>query len=218
MIFNKINFRIHSLATKGSGDYSNGIRITPYFTEVTNGHYLVRVNTPFKSQWKKILKDLPLSDHKPIEKECEFIVHANAAKEIEKNIPNSKTHPISNHAWIVADEKEKATFFTTDLQTEKPVTFRKSDVQYPDTDAIIEERKGKAPIVIGLNPDYMMQICQQYKKADIRCVSLSLYDLHKAMKIMGTSVESQQTITTILMPMHTSDEEWNVEEKKQEKK
>ena len=95
MIFNKTNFRIHSLAEKASGDYSTGIRVTPDFTEVTNGHYLVRVDAPFKGKRKEALRDLPIcGDFKPVEKECRFVISADSAKEIERNTPNKEHIPV----------------------------------------------------------------------------------------------------------------------------
>jgi len=164
MIFNKTNFRIHSLAEKEARYYLNGIHVTPDYTEVTNGHYLIRVDAPYKGKRKEALKDCPIvNEQSPIEKECEFVIPADTAKEIEKNIPKERSLTQLNNAWVVEDKEETATFVTTDLETTKPVTFRKVDEKFPRTDAIIDDVSKKAPITIGFNAEYMMKICQQYK-------------------------------------------------------
>jgi len=220
MIFNKTNFRIYSLAEKEARYYLNGIHVTPDYTEVTNGHYLIRVDAPYKGKRKEALKDCPIvNEQVPVEKECEFVIPADTAKEIEKNIPKERSLTQLNNAWVVEDTEETATFITTDLNTTKPITFRKIDGKSLNTNAVIDNVSKKAPITIGFNAEYMMKICQQYKKADIKCVSLSLFGLKKAMKLEGTSTEHDQTITTVLMPCVLGDDKdtWNVKEKENNK-
>ena len=217
MIYNKTNFRIHSLAEKESRYYLNGLHVTPNYTEVTNGHYLIRVDAPFSGKRKEVLKDLPTpNNYKPVTKESKFILPADTARELEKNIPNERSITILNNAWLVEDKEDEATFITTDMQTTKPVTFRKVDQRFPNTDSILEKIPKDAPITIGFNPDYMIKICQQYKKAGIQGVALSLYGTETAMKIQGKDVHNEQTITSLLMPMKVAiaDSAWNVEEKK----
>ena len=220
MIFNKTNFRIYSLAEKEARYHLNGIHVTPDYTEVTNGHYLIRVDAPYKGKRKEALKDCPIVNKQaPVTRECEFVIPTEAAREIEKNIPKERGLTQLNNAWVVEDKEETATFLTTDLQTTKPVTFCKIGEKFPNTNAVIDNVSKKAPITIGFNTEYMMKICQQYKKADIKCVSLSLFGLTKAMKLEGTSLNHDQTITTILMPMKTGNDKdtWNVKEKNNEK-
>ena len=115
-----------------------------------------------------------------------------------------------NDSW-----EQEATFLTTDLETDKPVTFRKLEGPYPNTDAGIPTEK--APITIGFNPEYMMKICQQYKKADIRFIEFSLYGLTEKMMLKGTNSHTGQGITTILMPCKVNNETWNVGVKKEKK-
>ena len=214
MIYNKANFRIHSLA--GKDRYGGeSIHVTPDYTEVTNGHYLIRVDAPHNDIYrKKTLQDLPQPNgYKPVEKECEFVLPANTAKEIERNIPQARSLPELKYAWIVENTEDTATFLTTDLQTHKPVVFRKLEGRYPSTERIMNTYEDNAPITIGFNPDYMMKICDQYKKAGITCVALSLYGLNQGMRLEGTDIENNQTITTILMPVKTEKDKWNIQEK-----
>lgn len=209
MIFNRTNFRIHSLVPKDEYGYQvKGLHVTPDYTEVTNGHYLIRVDAPFKGSREEMITDLPIvNGHAAVKKGCEFIIPVAAAKEVERNIPKKSGMPILENAWLVDDKEEEATFMTTDLETHKPVSFRKILRKFPNTEAVIP--KEKAPISIGFDPDYMMQLCQQYKKAGIDCVSLSLYGLTKAMKIEGTTdAETDQSITSVLMPKKNNNDTW----------
>jgi len=219
MIFNKTNFRIYSLAEKEARYHLNGIHVTPDYTEVTNGHYLIRVDAPYKGKRKEALKDCPIvNEQAPVTRECEFIIPTEAAREIEKNIPKERSLTQLNNAWVVEDTEEAATFVTTNLETTKPVMFRKIDGKSPNTNAVIDNVSKKAPITIGFNAEYMMKICQQYKKADIRCVSLSLFGLNQPMKLEGTNTDHDQTITTVLMPcvLGGNKDTWNVKEKNKE--
>jgi len=91
MIFNKTNFRIYSLAEKEARYHLNGIHVTPDYTEVTNGHYLIRVDAPYKGKRKEALKDCPIVNKQaPVTRECEFVIPTEAAREIEKNIPKER--------------------------------------------------------------------------------------------------------------------------------
>lgn len=205
MIYNKTNFRIHALTEK-SRYYLDGLHVTPEYTEVTNGHYLIRVSTP-----EGKVEDLPKANgHEPVKGNFEFILPSVTAKEVEQSIPNVRTLPILNNSWIVEDTEDEVTFITTDLNTTKPITTRKIEGKFPRTDAIFP--KDDPSITIGFDPDYMMKICQQYKKAEIKQVTLSLYGLTKTMKLDGKNVEKDQTITTLLMPVKMDKEKWNEED------
>ena len=79
------------LANLASDDryYLNGIHFTSDFTEVTNGHYLVRITNP-----KIDPGDLPNGPNgsKVYTEQIETIIPAETAKQIQKNIPKSKKY------------------------------------------------------------------------------------------------------------------------------
>lgn len=205
MLYNKHNFQIASLSPGDQRYYLDGIFVTPDYTEVTNGHYLVRVTRP---EGLKV-EDLPvIPDHKVKrftkkerdEKEDHFILPAAAAKEIEKAIPGKNgTMPILSNAWITNKTKgDQVEFITTDLETARPFLARKVEGKWPKTEAIWPtEDPG---LTIGFNPDYMIKICQQFKKMDIRFVKLDLYGLTKSMQLSGKNLDKGQEIKAVLMP------------------
>lgn len=197
-LFNKNNFMIHSLVPKDSAHYQR-IRITDDFTEVTNGHYLLRVST--KEEKKEVV---PETDNlKPLKGKINTSISADSAKEIEKAIPKKHWQEILNNTWVGKNtNNETIEFISTNLDTWKPVIARKCTEKYPNTDALIAVNLTDKPSAeICFSPKYMEEICQQFRKAEISMVKLSLYGPNKTMKIEGTKIEGGQKITVLLMPM-----------------
>lgn len=201
-MFNKTNFRIASLLKTGQWkqrphDY---LHVTDGFTEVTNGHYLMRVDSVklFKKEGLPIIANI-----KPKKGKTECLVSKETAQLIEKTIPKSKDLPILEHAWIGANnDKEKTTFVITDMVTETPIVSRNADFQYPATTKLFQKQKEKEPkIEIALDPDYMARLCQQFVKAGITYIKLAIYNETETMRLIGTNTETQQEIKALLMPV-----------------
>ncbi len=195
-VFNKNNFMIHSLGDDRYG-YSN-IHVTNDFTEVTNGHYLIRVYSK-----KKDREDLPATDKlKPLKGKVDVIIPVDSAKEIERAIPKNQHPVILNHAWFGQNtDKDTVEFICTDLNTWKPIVARKIEENYPRTEAIISNMSEDKPQTeIRFSAEYMMKLCQQFKKAEIRGVKMSIYGNDKAMKLEGKN-SGEQKILAVLMPM-----------------
>jgi len=198
-VFNKNNFMIHLLAPKDTAHYQSCIRITNDFTEVTNGHYLLRVSS--KEEKKENLPEI--DNLKSSKRKIDTIISADSAKEIEKAIPKKHWNAILNNVWIGQNtNKETIEFISTDLDTWKPVIARKRIEKYPNTDKIIADKlKDKPSAEICFSSTYMEQICQQFRKAEINSIKLSFYGANKAMKLEGTKIEGNQKIIVILMPI-----------------
>ena len=205
-LFNKNNSMIYSLVPKDNEHYQR-IRITDDFTEVTNGHYLLRVST--KEEKKE---DVPETDNlKPLKGKINAVISASSAREIEKAIPKKHWQEILNNTWVGQNTNEETIeFISTDLDTWKPVIAKKCTEKYPNTDSLMAANlKDKPSAEICFSPEYMEQICQQSRKAGINMVKLSFYGANRAMKIEGTKIESGQKITVLLMPMRDREKKKN---------
>jgi len=198
MIYNKNNFSIHALCDKDR-DYL-GVHVTPKFTEVTNGHYLLRVSTP-----EIDMDDLPEAPNHPRiavqtnaeEEACNFVIHKDSGKAIESMIPKH-SFPALNSAWIGANtNKEQVEFISTDLEITNSKIIRKLEAKYCDTDRIWPDKEIKASL--GFDPDLMLKLCQQLKKMDIRHIQMSIRDENTAIELTGKNNETGQDIRALLM-------------------
>lgn len=203
-MYNKTNFRIASLAPGKERYYLDGIHITEDYTEVTNGHYLMRVDSVKKDEHD----DLPEKEGmKPTKDEINCTIDAKVSKEIEKAIPTYnkvRTLPILQHAWVIqnGEDNNQVKFGTTDLEHDKILIANKIEGKYPNSESIIEGLKKEKPITkISFNPEYMEKLCQQFRKAEIRGITLTIYRDKKAMQLKGENIEEQQKIVAVLMPM-----------------
>lgn len=203
-MYNKTNFRIASLAPGDQRYYLNGIHITEDFTEVTNGHYLMRVDSVKKGEHD----DLPEREGlKPDKSEINCTIGAKVSKEIEKAIPiyrKVSSLPILQHSWIVQNgvENGQVKFMTTDLEQDKVITADKIDGKFPSSDKVLADaKKEKVVAEISFNAEYMMKLCEQFKKAEIKKVRLTIHGETKAMELKGENIDEQQKIKALLMPM-----------------
>ena len=206
MIYNKNNFSIASLCPGEWGRYYlDGVHVTPGHTEVTNGHYLVRVSVPFKGKaLKETLKDLPkVENHEPKNNgEERFVFPAKDAQAVANSIPNERNLKVLNNTWITENTtKEEAEFVTYDMSTTKPIKARKIEGKWANSDAILDNL-GEPEMTLGFNAEYMLKICQVFKKMKLQAIRLDIYGEKKAMRMAGKTEEGQEVIV-LLMPMVT---------------
>ena len=200
-VFNRGNFSIAALAGKEEswGDSPQSkLHITPEFTEVTNGHYLLQVSRPEVEK-----EEIPngRDGESPIDEPVTMLMSRDRALQIEKAIPKNGNHPILNNAWPVNQTDNSVSFLTTDLQKEDVIKAEKEDGRYPATDIIWP--KDNPVIEIGFNPDYMIKLCQQFKKnssAREPRVKLTIYGDKTAMKLEAAETETEQEVKALLMP------------------
>lgn len=207
MLFNRHNFSIASLCPKAEDRYiANGIHLTKDYTEVTNGHYLIRVNVPFKGESKEKIEHYPSLEGKEIKTDFPLdqsvIVDFETAKDIEKAIPKHKTLDILNHAIISTDSNDKETeFITYDLVRQKSIKSVNSGGRYPNTEAVLKpSEESNKTLIIGVNPEYLMKLGQQFKKMGCKNMKLEFQDKDHAIRISAITDE-QQDVIALLMPM-----------------
>lgn len=189
--FNKNNFSIASLVKR---EQREQVHVTDDYTEVTNGHFLVRVSSV---EIKK--EDLPEgpAGSKPSEAPIGTVVSCSSAKKICDAIP--KTHmPILNAAWQGKNsDKEFIEFLTTDLEDWTPVIVRRITEHFPDTDKILSEtRTPQAKIAFDVG--YMKRLCEQLIKMGVKTTKLDIYGQKEAME-MKTLTGDGQDVTILLM-------------------
>jgi len=201
LIYNKNNFQIADLAPNENRYYQNGIHVTNKYTEVTNGHYAVRVSTPKNAE--KMVEDFPMLDNKkPVELEEDgCIISSKFAKAVGDAIPKNPNLPILENAVLVESAEDMVEFAVTDLDVTRFLRGRKIDRRFPDTNSVIPKGDGK--FIISANPDYLIKILQQYKKMQIKTVRFDFYAENEPIKITGTNADKEQECLVVLMPTKT---------------
>jgi len=53
---------------------------------------------------------------------------------------------------------------------------------------------------LGFNPDFMIKLCQQFKKNNVKIVKLSLNGSTSPMQLDGRNSDTDQKIMALLMP------------------
>ena len=206
MIFNKLNFFISRLAPKsGSGPYY-GVHVTEKCTEVTNGHYAVRVACVPEAK----RDELPVvSSAKPIKgRKFSAMISTESAGQLEK-LPATKVPygvPVATWVWLGRGSNEKETqFITTDLESTRATTVRNMDGKFPDMDKVIKDyglnRKPRASI--GLNAKYLRDMCNLLIQGGETEVWLRWFSANKP--VMMKSKKEGQAITIILMGIKGED-------------
>lgn len=201
MIYNKNNFIIASLCPGDYGRYYlDGVHVTPKYTEVTNGHYLMRVQAPVQAK-----EDLPeIENHKIIKEDVKpFTFPAKASMQVANSIPtNQRTLKQLEHTWITENSnEEEVEFITTDLEVKTPIKANKLEGKWANTQAVFDNGDEKEVILsTGFNVDYMLKICQLLKKMKLKGVKLEMYGEKEAMRLTGKTA-SEQEVKILLMPM-----------------
>lgn len=209
MIYNRKNFLIGSLAPGDKERQNVGVHVTHKFTEVTNGHYAVRVATPPNGEGKL---EIPKNrSHGPIRrKRINVTISKVAAEAVLKGIPGSGSDYTSSYldmTWIGRRTDEKQTeFISAEYGITKSATVENLEAKFPDVDKMIKEYKlrRKAKVVIGFSPEYLKKICDYFIKAKVPMVKMSIYSPDKPVKIEdphdGDEKKDRQAIMVVLMP------------------
>ena len=197
-VLNRNNLALHKLCEKDRY-YLNGIHVTDDYTEVTNGHYLVRVSTI-----RQDIDDMPndLNGNGPTIKQVETIIKAEDAKDIEGTLPKVGYPAVDQKAWFINQDDEKLNIGAF----EKSWTIAPLDGRFPRVDNIWPAKQGKeAQSIIRFNLEYMERLCAFMKKAlkSKHCnpnVKLTIYNENTAMELTAEDSDTGQTIEALLMP------------------
>lgn len=204
-MLNKHNLSIRRFAPKEESRWTlQGIQITPQYTVVTNGHYLVKVTTP-----KVKVEDYPLNARetlegfKPSVDFKPFILPTDAAKEIEKAIPKHKLIPILNHAAIDGprtDGNGSATITTTDLENTRVFTPHKIEGQFPNWEMVVPKDEPK--VTFAVDASYLAKIADaaaKFSSHSNKRVKITIYGENTAIRF---DVENhEQEMMALLMPV-----------------
>jgi len=196
--FNKNNFSIASLVKREQR--RDQVHITDNHTEVTNGHFLVRISS---GEMKK--EDLPesLAGLKPDETPINTVISCSSAKKIHDAIPVVTHRPILNTAWQGKNSDEAfIEFLATDLESWTPVVARRLEERFPDTDKVLA--KEEPQVKIAFNVDYMKRLCEQLARMGIKTTKLNIYGEKEAME-MKAQTDDGQDVTILLMPVKRED-------------
>lgn len=220
-IYNKNNFLIGTLASKERFGQASGVHVTEKLTEVTNGHYLVRISVPKDCD---ATVDLPQNRaHKPRkQKRVNVIVSPETSAAVVKSIPGAMGFPpngCGSFVWLGRNTDEKSTEFLTGDHTgsTKAVMAENVEGKFPDSQSVIKnyglKRKGR--MVLGFNAEYMKKLCDFLCKAKVRGVKMSLYGPDKPIKLENADkpTAGENDIVIIFMPMKLMDKK---EESKKE--
>ena len=190
--FNKNNFSIASLAI--SGPYE-GLHITDDYTEVTNGHLLIRISSV---ETEKESLPIPPSGSLPNEDSIDIVIPCSSAKKIHDTIPKLRYNERLEIVWQGENSsKEYIEFLATDLEDWMPVISRKLSAQYPPTDKVFPEEKPQ--IETRVSVDYMKKMCEHLTKMGIKEFDLNFYGNSKVLEMEASTVEGQK-VTILLMP------------------
>jgi len=201
-VLNKHSLDLFLLVDKNKAmkrDVLNGIHVTGEFTEVTNGHYAMRIsnNHMHHDDYPNGPNGEKISD----KKEVDIVVPVEVAKKLQKNLPKMKSLPMMENAVFGENTKEdnsNVEIITYDLEAWNPVNFKPIEDKFPDMDAVIPKKQ--AEIEIGFNPDYMIKLCQQFKKNGVDTVKLSIHSPTEVMVLDGWNSRTDQEIKALLMP------------------
>ena len=197
-VLNKHNLAIHKLAPKERVYYLNGIHVTDDFTEVTNGHYLVRVST-LREDMDEILNSH--YGQPPTIKPVETVIKAEDAKDIERSLPKEKGLPaVDEKAWFLEQTAEKIELGAF----KKGWTVEPMEGKFANTNSVWP--KDTPEIELAFDAGYMETLCGFIRKAfksnyNDPKVTLKLYGAEKPIEMKAENSDTGQTIEVLLMPV-----------------
>jgi len=201
VLLNHHNLAVANLIDKQESRYTlNAMQVTEKETVVTNGHYLVRVDTP-----KQELASYPNVAGEPEATEVgSFLLGSDGALALAKVTPKKESIPILNHAKVGVDADGNIRAVTTDLATTHPMTIRKVTGQFPQWEMLFKRTQPK--MRIGLSAAYLEQLAKSAKVYEqSNYVELSIWSPQEAVRLDAFDSATNQHWTAILMPMRGGD-------------
>jgi len=198
VLLNKHNLAVAEFASKEESRYTlQAIQVTQDETVATNGHYIVRVDTP-----KADVNHFPtVAGTVPTVEAESFLLARQGALDMIKVLPKKQTIPILNHAKVGVDAEGNVQAITTDLETHRPVTIRKVTGQYPNWKALWPK---KAPTVtVGVSAAYLAQLAKVAATySEQSCyMEISIWDAQSMIRLDAYDSNTNQHFTALLMPM-----------------
>ena len=203
MLVNKHNLQIADLCDKRESRYTvDAIHVTDQYSEVTNGHYLVRVST------SKLCTDADfpaVNGFVPANGEAtDTLLSREVAQEVCKAIPSKSTIAVLKHAAIATHEKQ-VSIAVTDLETPKVFHLEALDGHYPNIDSVIP-KEGFAKLTFGVDARYLMMLAKSaiahagHGKVKTAVIKIEVKAANSALKLSCANSEGQ-TWVAVLMPV-----------------
>ena len=200
MMLNKHNLDIAIIA--GKNGYNSGLLVTKDRTVANDGRRLVEVTRPTKLDGEDFdSKDFPVIPKVEPKQEDDFILPVNACKEVMSIIPKgTKTKAIFKNV-VIEQSGKRASFSATDLETAKTIHSVLIDGQYPKYQEVMPQ--GKLKHRIGVNPKYLMEICQLADKFQTDYYNLMVLEFNDdgGIKLTTKNDDTGQEFTAVVMPM-----------------
>lgn len=197
MLLTKAELALGKLASKEESRYAlNAIAVTATETQVTNGHYAVRVKHSGheRENWPvgKVPVEFATVNGRPI------LLDGNVAAKASVAISKKVTIPILSVAALATD----GTLHVNPLD-EPPLTFdAKSNAEtgFPNLDAVMPA--GEPKVRIGLDAKYVRMLAEYFERnGDARSavIELNVYDAERSVMLRGRTAGGEE-IVALLMP------------------
>jgi hypothetical protein len=202
-MLNKHNLRLANLATEEVSRYNlNCIKITPHETQVTDGHFAMRI-TNLQTDAEALTF---LGGEK--EHEGEVLLDASVASEIARLIPaNRHRDSPENKVFITGVSEQGVEIRSGSFDSKRVFVAREGRGNFPNLDITIPQGEPVAQVAVNL--PMLIAILQQISKSQDEerhpHVLISLYGDEKAFRLDAYNNATEQFINVILMPLRSSD-------------
>lgn len=196
-VLNKFSLALTALVDRKVSHVA-ALHVTSDFTEVTNGRYALRI-----SNVQIDPDEYPNGPNKETiyEGKIDVVLPADIAAKIQSNLPVKVSLPILKNAIPgVNTGGNNVEFITYDLQVWGPIRYKTDPDErvYPNIDAVIPT--DVPMLIVGLDPDYLIRLMQQFKKNGVTLAKFEFYGVEKVIKITGKNPDTEQELTALLMP------------------
>lgn len=181
------------------------VHVTQKFTEVTNGHFLVRVSTPANGT------ELPKKrGYTPIDKKrIDVCIPVETAKSLVTAIDSTKNSsiPTSGLMWIGRNtDKDIVEFLTQAGEQFIAVSATVDGSKFPDTENLVRDKKlrRKPKARVSFDPRMMQKLCTYLDKVGVTCVKLEVRGEDQPMVLKAEA--GSENVLILAMPMKTAEE------------
>lgn len=194
-MLNKSNLEIAVIAEKSKYGES-GILVNKGCTVVNDGRRLIEVTRPkaFNPE------EFPKIPNFTVKENHSFIMPAKEALKVASQIPRGKKYiPLLKNAVI--EQNSRVRIASTNLESASIIDVNPIEGKYPNYKEVIPQ--GKFKHRIGVNPRYLMEICQLADKFQNEVDKRMILEFNDdgGIKLTTTNEDTEQEFTAVLMPM-----------------
>jgi len=183
----------------------NSLRVTPEFTEATDGHILIRVGLPHYAP--DTIEEFPEQLGKPTPPDKEVLLTPKAAADLGKKIPRNASGLFSYAALDCADANGSVPTWTT-KQGEHPIlrTIPTVEGPYPNSNQLFELALQKKYRRMFFSAELLKRLFSALAEmhpnrlTHMVAIDLPLEDSHAPMMV-STVGNAEQHISALVMPL-----------------